>query len=465
MVAMGSSLADRAWSRESAVFRITGVLTVVGGWFLTAGVAFTACFLMATLMNFGGMPAIVILVALAVYAIIHSQRRYAKKQKEEKNGDLLFTEMLTTHDRSAIVPMLSRHLDVSTGEALHTYAGALRETVDGLKTENLRGLRRNARLLERMGREMKNLRRRETICLRRTDGIKDYTDHLYESIDGDLSGLNICIDCANGASAAVARQLFPRLGAKCTFIGVEPDGKNINAGVGSTHLDNLEKAVVEGGFDCGIAFDGDADRCLACDEKGQEIDGDKIIALLAMNMKEKGCLDGNTAVVTVMSNLGFIKFMESQGIRTEKTAVGDRYVLENMRENGYAIGGEQSGHVILLHHTTTGDGELTAGKLLKLLAKSGKKMSELNGIYAQYPQVLVNVAANAAQKAAYKEDKVLADFIENEQQKLMDMGRVLVRVSGTEPKIRVMVEGQDLEAIDLCAKRIVDKINERIIEG
>ena len=150
---------------------------------------------------------------------------------------------------------------------------------------------------------------------------------------------------------------------------------------------------------------------------------------------------------------------------TPLVSVGDRYVLENMRENGYAIGGEQSGHVILLHHATTGDGELTAGKLLKLLAESGKKMSELNGIYAQYPQVLVNVAANAAQKAAYKEDKVLADFIGNEQQKLMDMGRVLVRVSGTEPKIRVMVEGQDLEAIDLCAKRIVDKINERIIEG
>ena len=227
----------------------------------------------------------------------------------------------------------------------------------------------------------------------------------------------------------------------------------------------LAAMVTAGGYDLGVAFDGDADRCLACDEKGQEIDGDKVIALLAMNMKEKGRLDGNTAVVTVMSNLGFIKFMESQGIHTEKTAVGDRYVLENMRENGYAIGGEQSGHVILLHHTTTGDGELTAGKLLKLLAESGKKMSELNGIYAQYPQVLVNVVANAAQKAAYKEDKVLADFIENEQQKLMDMGRVLVRVSGTEPKIRVMVEGRDLEAIDLCAKRIVDKINERIIEG
>ena len=298
---------------------------------------------------------------------------------------------------------------------------------------------------------------------RRDDGLQDYVDHLYESIHGDLTGLNICIDCANGASAAVAQKLFPRLGAKCTFIGIEPDGQNINKGVGSTHLENLEKAVVEGGFDCGIAFDGDADRCLGCDEKGQEMDGDKIIALLAMTMKEKGRLDGDTAVVTVMSNLGFIKYMESQGINTEKTAVGDRYVLENMRENGFAIGGEQSGHVILLHHATTGDGELTAGKLLKLLAESGKKMSELNGIYAQYPQVLVNVTANAAQKKAYKEDEVLAGFIENEQQKLMGMGRVLVRVSGTEPKIRVMVEGQDLDAIHRCADRIVDKINKRIL--
>ena len=297
----------------------------------------------------------------------------------------------------------------------------------------------------------------------RADGLRDYVDHLYEAIGGDLSGLNICIDCANGAAAAVAQKLFPRLGAKCTFFGVTPDGKNINDGVGSTHLEKIEKEVVAGGYDCGIAFDGDADRCLACDEKGQEIDGDKIIALLAMMMKEKGVLDADTAVVTVMSNLGFIKFMERQGIHTEKTAVGDRYVLENMRENGYAIGGEQSGHVILLHHATTGDGELTAGKLLKLLASSGKKMSELNGIYAQFPQVLVNVEANAAQKAAYKEDEVLAGFIENEQQKLMGMGRVLVRVSGTEPKIRVMVEGEDLDAIQSCAGRIVKQINQRIL--
>ena len=272
------------------------------------------------------------------------------------------------------------------------------------------------------------------------------------------------LDCANGSSWMIGRAVFDALGAKTYVINDQPDGVNINTDCGSTHIEGLQLYVREHHLDVGFAFDGDADRCLACDELGHEIDGDKVIALLAVSMKEKGRLDGDTAVVTVMSNLGFIKYMESQGIHTEKTAVGDRYVLENMRENGYAIGGEQSGHVILLHHATTGDGELTAGKLLKLLAESGKKMSELNSVYAQYPQVLVNVTANAAQKAAYKEDEVLAGFIENEQQKLMGMGRVLVRVSGTEPKIRVMVEGQDLEAIHRCADRIVEKINKRILK-
>ena len=293
----------------------------------------------------------------------------------------------------------------------------------------------------------------------------EYIHHLPTTIDSDLSGLRVLVDCANGAASATAPELFGRFKCYADFIHREPNGTNINDRCGSTHLESLGQRVVAGKYDVGVAFDGDADRCLMVDELGHEIDGDKVIALLAVSMKEKGRLDGDTAVVTVMSNLGFIKYMESQGIHTEKTAVGDRYVLENMRENGYAIGGEQSGHVILLHHATTGDGELTAGKLLRLLAESGKKMSELNGIYAQYPQVLVNVVANAAQKAAYKADEVLAGFIENEEQKLMGMGRVLVRVSGTEPKIRVMVEGQDLEAIDCCAKRIVEKINKRILEG
>ena len=300
----------------------------------------------------------------------------------------------------------------------------------------------------------------------RADGLQDYVDHLYESVNGNLSGLNICIDCANGASAAVAQKLFPRLGAKCTFIGITPDGANINKDVGSTHLDNLEKAVVEGGFDCGIAFDGDADRCLACDEKGAEIDGDKIIALVAKDMKDRGRLDGNTAVVTVMSNLGFMKYMQSIGIDTARTAVGDRYVLEEMRARGYAIGGEQSGHVIFLHHSTTGDGELTAGKLLKLLARKhreeGTKMSELNAVYTKFPQVLINLTADKEQKQAYKEDEYIAGFIESQQQNLMGMGRVLVRVSGTEPKIRVMVEGEDMEAIQSSAERIADMIRQRI---
>ena len=225
-------------------------------------------------------------------------------------------------------------------------------------------------------------------------------------------------------------------------------------------------AVKQGGYDCGIAFDGDADRCLACDENGAEIDGDKIIALVGTDMKERGRLDGNTVVVTVMSNLGFMKYMQSLGIETARTAVGDRYVLEEMRARGYAIGGEQSGHVIFLHHSTTGDGELTAGKLLKLLARKhreeGTKMSELNAVYTKFPQVLINLTADKEQKQAYKEDEYIAGFIESQQQNLMGMGRVLVRVSGTEPKIRVMVEGEDMEAIQSSAERIADMIRQRI---
>ena len=296
--------------------------------------------------------------------------------------------------------------------------------------------------------------------------VDDYVDALEQHIDADLSGLNVLFDCANGASAKVAQKLFPRLGCQCSFTGTLDDGVSVNDGCGSTHLDRLEKKVVEGGFDCGIAFDGDADRCLACDEKGAEIDGDKIIALVAKDMKDRGRLDGNTAVVTVMSNLGFMKYMQSIGIDTARTAVGDRYVLEEMRARGYAIGGEQSGHVIFLHHSTTGDGELTAGKLLKLLARKhreeGTKMSELNAVYTKFPQVLINLTADKEQKQAYKEDEYIAGFIESQQQNLMGMGRVLVRVSGTEPKIRVMVEGEDMEAIQSATRAAC--IHENIVQ-
>ena len=277
----------------------------------------------------------------------------------------------------------------------------------------------------------------------RTDGIKDYTDHLYESINGDLSGLNVCIDCANGASAAVARQLFPRLGAKCTFIGVEPDGKNINAGVGSTHLDNLEKAVVEGGFDCGIAFDGDADRCLMVDETGEEIDGDQVIAACGLDLKEKGELSGGAIVATVMSNLGLHRFCQEQGMALFCTSVGDRNVLEKMEESGYVIGGEQSGHTIFRRYATTGDGQLTALQFLDLLCRSGKKASQLVAGCRRYPQVLVNIpVADKAKKEAIMADADLQAAISQQEKALAGNGRILVRPSGTEALIRVMVEAQ-----------------------
>lgn len=292
--------------------------------------------------------------------------------------------------------------------------------------------------------------------------LTDYVDYLAETIGGSLSGIRIAIDCANGAAWAVAQQLFPRLGASCTFLGNRPDGSNINEGCGSTHLDKLSAFVVEHKLDCGVAFDGDADRCLAVDELGVEMDGDKVIAILAREMQRAGTLPEHTAVVTVMSNLGFIEYMKANGMKTAITAVGDRYVLEEMRDKGYAIGGEQSGHIILLAHSSTGDGTLTAGILLRILADKKCKMSDLNGIYARYPQVMVNIKANNEEKARYKEDEYIEGFVESQQQTLMGMGRVLVRVSGTEPLIRVMVEGRDEAAIAYAAERIAVKITERM---
>ena len=300
----------------------------------------------------------------------------------------------------------------------------------------------------------------------RKDAREEYINHAVRAVPVDLTNLKVVVDCAEGASHYTSIEALRQLGAQVVPIHNMPDGTNINANCGSTHMEELQARVVYEKANIGLAFDGDADRCLACDEKGAEIDGDKIIALVAKDMKDRGRLDGNTAVVTVMSNLGFMKYMQSIGIDTARTAVGDRYVLENMRENGFAIGGEQSGHVIFLHHSTTGDGELTAGKLLKLLARKhreeGTKMSELNAVYTKFPQVLINLTADKEQKQAYKEDEYIAGFIESQQQNLMGMGRVLVRVSGTEPKIRVMVEGEDMEAIQSSAERIADMIRQRI---
>ena len=293
--------------------------------------------------------------------------------------------------------------------------------------------------------------------------VRDYVDHIKEACEADFSHLKVVFDCANGAASMTAPILFTELGVQATFIGAEPDGTNINAGCGSTHLDKLAAYVKENGFDCGIAFDGDADRCLAVDENGDEIDGDKIIAILATRMKAAGKLAQDTAVVTVMSNLGFMKHMGKRGIATRTTAVGDRYVLEEMLAKGYNIGGEQSGHVILSDFATTGDGQLTAVALLNNFAKeTDKKVSGFNGCYSKYPQVLINIKTTAEGKAFYKKDEYIEGFIEAKQQQLMGAGRVLVRLSGTEPLIRVMVEGESLEKITDVANEIVEKIKERL---
>lgn len=293
-------------------------------------------------------------------------------------------------------------------------------------------------------------------------GRNRYIGYLISLATHSYKDMKVALDCANGSAWMIAKNVFEALGAETYVLSNTPNGLNINDGCGSTHIEQLQQYVKENHMDIGFAFDGDADRCLAVDEKGREIDGDKIIAILAKDLKDAGKLPEDTAVVTVMSNLGFIEYMKQNGMKTAVTAVGDRYVLEEMRDKGYVIGGEQSGHIILLAHSTTGDGELTAGMLLRTMAEKKCRMSELNDVYVRFPQVMVNIKATPEEKARYKEDEYIAGFIESQQQSLMGLGRVLVRVSGTEPLIRIMVEGRDEAAIAASAERIAVKINERI---
>lgn len=293
-----------------------------------------------------------------------------------------------------------------------------------------------------------------------------YIDHLTKTISADLSGLRILVDCANGAASATAGRLFdrfPRL--RADIINNDPDGININDHCGSTHMDALAAMVTAGGYDMGIAFDGDADRCLAVDELGRDIDGDQIMALCGLDLKARGKLPADAIVATVMSNLGLQIFAREHGLKLECTAVGDRYVLECMREKGYVLGGEQSGHMIFLEHATTGDGELTALQLLDLLKRSGKKASELFGVCRRYPQVLVNVPLSGGNQAknAVMEAQWLKDAIAEQEHRLNGEGRILVRPSGTEALIRVMVEGKDMELAQSCADTLANliKFNEK----
>ncbi len=289
---------------------------------------------------------------------------------------------------------------------------------------------------------------------------EEYIDFVASTIESDLSGLKILCDCANGASSTTAPALFARFKAKTDFIHTEPDGVNINNGCGSTHLEKLASAVVAGGYDIGVAFDGDADRCLLVDEKGQTIDGDKVMAVCATDMKRRGVLNGDTIVATVMSNLGLHEFCRNHGLNLVCTAVGDRNVLEEMLRHDYRIGGEQSGHTIFTALETTGDGEVTALQFLQVLAASGKKASELAACCATYPQVLVNVEVphSGGVKENIMASDALKEAVKQEEDALGGEGRVLVRPSGTEALIRVMVEAKTEEIASDVAQRLVNFI-------
>ncbi|MBC9227511.1 phosphoglucosamine mutase [Aeromicrobium sp. 636] len=269
-------------------------------------------------------------------------------------------------------------------------------------------------------------------------GLGAYVRHLLDTLPIRLDGLRVVLDCANGATYEAAPDAFERAGAEVIAIHAAPDGLNINEACGSTHLDDVRRVVVERGADVGFAFDGDADRCLAVDQNGEVVDGDQILAILALRAKREGRLVDDTVVATVMSNLGFTQAMEAAGITVRRTAVGDRYVLEAMREGGYSLGGEQSGHVIMSRYATTGDGTLTALQLAAEMASTGRTMSELAAVMERLPQVLLNVGGVDREGAKHHE-VVLAEVAAAEA-KLGDNGRVLLRPSGTEQLVRVMVE-------------------------
>ncbi len=293
-------------------------------------------------------------------------------------------------------------------------------------------------------------------------GMQDYVDYIRSTVDGDFSNLKIALDCANGASFECAKLLFDSLGAKAEYICNTPDGCNINDGCGSTHTQKLSEYVKNGGFDLGLAFDGDADRLLAVDENGTLVDGDKIMAICALELRKQGKLKKDTVVATVMSNLGFFNALKANGIKYEQTTVGDRYVLENMLANGYCIGGEQSGHIIFLDYNTTGDGLMTAVRLTCALRDSGKKMSDLASVVEILPQVLVNARIKNENKNAYMENKEIADAIRKIEEKFAGNGRVLIRPSGTEPLVRVMLEGKDKSEIKEEATALAKMIEERL---
>jgi len=290
--------------------------------------------------------------------------------------------------------------------------------------------------------------------------LDDYAGHLVSTIGNRLDGIKVVLDCAHGAAWQVGPKALRDAGADVVAICADPDGLNINDGCGSTHLEVLQKAVLEHGADVGFALDGDADRCLAVDGSGEVVDGDQILAILALAMRDAGELHDDTVVATVMSNLGFFQAMRDAGVGVRQTKVGDRYVLEAMKHSGFTLGGEQSGHVIMSRHATTGDGVLTALHVLARMAATSKPLAELAGVVNRLPQVLVNVAD--VDKARAADDVVLAAAVAEAEAELGDSGRVLLRPSGTEQLVRVMVEAGTAEEAQGVAERLADVVRERL---
>ncbi len=288
-----------------------------------------------------------------------------------------------------------------------------------------------------------------------------YLDYLKTTVGHSFAGLTIVLDCAHGAAYELAPEVFRELGAEVITIGAEPNGLNINAGVGSTHPELLAAKVKELGADLGLAFDGDADRLIAIDENGEEVDGDYILCICGDAMRRAGRLSKDTVVTTVMANLGFFKAAGTLGLKTAKTAVGDRYVMEEMVNGGYNLGGEQSGHVIFLDYSTTGDGILTGLQLVDTIVASGKKLGELKKMMSKFPQVLVNV--RVADKSRYPGNPAIAEAVRAAESELGDNGRVLVRPSGTEALIRVMAEGADKDEIERLVGNIVDVVRRELV--
>lgn len=292
--------------------------------------------------------------------------------------------------------------------------------------------------------------------------LEDYMEFTKTTVADNFKGLKVALDCANGACYKAAVDTFRSLGAEVVVINNDPDGTNINKNCGSTHPEELMEYVVKKGCDFGLAFDGDADRCLAVDEKGNLVDGDFIISICAKHMKETGKLKDDTVVITVMSNLGMELGLEREKIKSIKTKVGDRYVLEEMLKMDYKLGGEQSGHVIFLDYNTTGDGLVTGLQLASIVKESEKSLSELCGIMKKLPQVLVNVTVPFDKMSLYKTDSEICKEIKEMEDKLQGCGRVLIRASGTEPLIRVMLEGEDQNEIDKMAHQLADLIKSKV---